>query len=420
MRLTGANQTTIQPGIFPLIKYLDTATSIPLSNQWSDGPFQLNIQFDTPLVDDYGVDWISQINFSEVSETKEKEIPKDSIEIAGKAIVVVGHDKGNLSADQINQFIKENNFPAISEDPFLNRELIPHASLILQDPKVREILKADTVITIGRTTLSRSINEYINLANHKIVIDQKLESVDIKRSADLLLIDLPKIKNYNANQNFLELWKKASHLMGGVIESDKSWSESRAVKTIFENLAHEHEVFVGSSRTIREVEGVIDYQKCSATFNSFANRGLAGIDGNISTIFGIAQYSRKVLGVMGDVTFLHDLSSLLATPANPTTLVVIDNNGGGIFNTLEQSNAPHFEEVFGTPHNRDLASLARGFGHKVIEVVDEISLQQALNNQEDFFKIIIIKVPNRNSLLQFLKDRSDYFCKEFLIGANLA
>lgn len=69
---------------------------------------------------------------------------------------------------------------------------------------------------------------------------------------------------------------------------------------------------------------------------TYANRGLAGIDGNISTALGVATQHSESYAVIGDLAFLHDISAL----ANPTkdnlTIIVVDNNGGGIFSTLGQ------------------------------------------------------------------------------------
>ncbi|MFN9959361.1 MAG: 2-succinyl-5-enolpyruvyl-6-hydroxy-3-cyclohexene-1-carboxylate synthase, partial [bacterium] len=86
---------------------------------------------------------------------------------------------------------------------------------------------------------------------------------------------------------------------------------------------------------------------------TYANRGLAGIDGNISTALGIATQHDETFAILGDLAFLHDISALVNPTDDALTILVVDNNGGGIFSTLPQRGVPGFEKLFGTPHNQD-------------------------------------------------------------------
>ncbi len=114
-----------------------------------------------------------------------------------------------------------------------------------------------------------------------------------------------------------------------------------------------------------------------------ANRGVAGIDGTVSTAVGIAlaRPLRPTVALLGDLAFLHDVTGLVIGPMEPSpdlTLVVGNNDGGGIFHTLEPGAPEHasrFERVFGTPHGAVLADLARGAGwdHRLITDADELT-----------------------------------------------
>jgi 2-succinyl-5-enolpyruvyl-6-hydroxy-3-cyclohexene-1-carboxylate synthase len=96
-----------------------------------------------------------------------------------------------------------------------------------------------------------------------------------------------------------------------------------------------------------------------------ANRGASGIDGTVSTVLGVAlgHEGGPTVALIGDLALLHDSNGFLLAPDAPTvdaTFVVVDNDGGGIFSFLPQAGFPgSFERVFGTPHGRDLAELAR-------------------------------------------------------------
>ena len=124
---------------------------------------------------------------------------------------------------------------------------------------------------------------------------------------------------------------------------------------------------VGASNAIRDLSLVGPLDPDATVY---ANRGAAGIDGTVSTAIGVALSAPgRTVALLGDLTFLHDISGLLLGPreAHPTdlTIVVADDDGGGIFSLLEQGDprlASDFERVFGTPHGADLRALCVGAG----------------------------------------------------------
>lgn len=146
---------------------------------------------------------------------------------------------------------------------------------------------------------------------------------------------------------------------------------------------------LGSSNPIRDADlaPIPDelYPAGAAPTRTFANRGLAGIDGTIATATGIAlALGEPTTCLLGDLTFLHDagglwLGSLEERPL--LRLVVVDDRGGSIFHTLEQGGEQHaesFERVFGTPHAVDLAALGAAHGWQVATVTDEQELSSRL------------------------------------------
>jgi 2-succinyl-5-enolpyruvyl-6-hydroxy-3-cyclohexene-1-carboxylate synthase len=137
-----------------------------------------------------------------------------------------------------------------------------------------------------------------------------------------------------------------------------------------------------------------------------SNRGAAGIDGTVSTAIGAAlAHSGRTVALMGDLTFVHDASGLLIGPTEPSprnlTIVVSNDNGGGIFELLEQGD-PRFSDVssrvFGTPHDVDVGALCRAY-HVDARQIELDGLGDALDEPHDGIRVLEVKA-DRSTLRQ--------------------
>ena len=142
---------------------------------------------------------------------------------------------------------------------------------------------------------------------------------------------------------------------------------------------------VGSSKPVRD----LFLAGPQAGLTVLANRGVAGIDGTVSTAVGAALAHTRDGGgaayaLLGDLTFLHDANGLVIGPGEPRpdlTVVVVNNDGGAIFGLLEQGGGAYagaFERIFGTPHGVDLAALCAATGTPHVRVEDLVALDDAL------------------------------------------
>ena len=139
---------------------------------------------------------------------------------------------------------------------------------------------------------------------------------------------------------------------------------------------------LGSSTPVRDVDRLAVPRGDVAVL---ANRGVAGIDGTVSTAVGAALvHGGPAVALMGDLTFLHDLQGLLTGDgeARPDlTVVVPDNDGGGIFAQLEPGRPAYerdYRRVFGTPHGRDLVEVTEGLGWSAARITSAEELPAAL------------------------------------------
>jgi 2-succinyl-5-enolpyruvyl-6-hydroxy-3-cyclohexene-1-carboxylate synthase len=406
LRRTGANQTTEQARIFgKAIRYFADVSgpAFPLElplNALQSGPVHLNIQFDEPLIGDADTSWLDDITVAapKVFNRKKAGTLRPN---SNRGVLVVGHDRAGFSVDEITEFAKKLDWPVISEDPLSFEGAISHASLFLTSKTNLKALTPDTVIIIGRTTLSRPINSLIAQAYKSIVIDPRIATVDTDRIASQRFTAIPELDVAPVDQEWVAKWRKYSERATKVVSEISEWSEQQIAREIGAGIAPGTAIYISSSRPIRDIEG---FARARSGVETFANRGLAGIDGNISTALGIAANRKETIAVLGDLSFLHDLTGLINKEKINLKIYVINNDGGGIFSTLPARGANGFEKVFGTPHGLDLVAIAGSLGIQAKKIVKISELISDLSAPVVGISVVVIDVPTRETNADLLKN----------------
>jgi 2-succinyl-5-enolpyruvyl-6-hydroxy-3-cyclohexene-1-carboxylate synthase len=184
-----------------------------------------------------------------------------------------------------------------------------------------------------------------------------------------------------------------------VIES--SWPSGLSIATaVLAELPSQSSLFVGSSNSVRDVDLAMSPSATSAQLTVLASRGLAGIDGCVSTAVGLAlaQPQRAAYALMGDLTFLHDSNGLLMGPREPhpdLTIVVANDDGGGIFTLLEPgepSRAKDFERVFGTPTGASILHICRGHAVRHTLASTQAELRAVLRQRPDGLGVVEVRI----------------------------
>ena len=405
LRKTGANQTTEQARIFgKAVRYFaDVSGSVypmelPL-NSLQSGPVHLNIQFEEPLIGDKSDNWLNDLTIT-APKIFDRKTPGTFYTKSTRGVLVIGHDRGGLSVDAVREFADALGWPVIAEDPLTFEKAISHASIFLTSRAIADDLVPDTVVVIGRTTLSRSINAFIKSARKEIVIDPRMATVDSDRMASQKFLQLPKVEVQPADSEYKEKWQKYSQRAAKMVGDISQWSEALIAREIGAAIPTGTALFVSSSRPIRDLEG---FASARTGVETFANRGLAGIDGNISTALGIASQRKETIAVLGDLGFLHDLTGLIHNEDINLKILVINNDGGGIFSTLSQRGVAGFEEVFGTPHGKDLAAIASAIGVPAKTISTQAELKSELAAPIKGVSVVVITAPDREANADFLK-----------------
>ena len=405
LRKTGANQTTEQARIFgKAVRYFaDVSGSVypmelPL-NSLQSGPVHLNIQFEEPLIGDKSDNWLNDLTIT-APKIFDRKTPGTFYTKSTRGVLVIGHDRGGLSVDAVRDFADALGWPVIAEDPLTFEKAISHASIFLTSRAIADDLVPDTVVVIGRTTLSRSINAFIKSARKEIVIDPRTATVDSDRMASQKFLQLPKVEVQPADSEYKEKWQKYSQRAAKMVGDISQWSEALIAREIGAAIPAGTSLFISSSRPIRDLEG---FASARTGVETFANRGLAGIDGNISTALGIASQRKETIAVLGDLGFLHDLTGLIHNEDINLKILVVNNDGGGIFSTLSQRGVAGFEEVFGTPHGKDLAAIASAIGVPAKTISTQAELKTELAAPIKGVSVVVITAPDREANADFLK-----------------
>jgi 2-succinyl-5-enolpyruvyl-6-hydroxy-3-cyclohexene-1-carboxylate synthase len=188
---------------------------------------------------------------------------------------------------------------------------------------------------------------------------------------------------------WLNQWRDAERVAAAAIESTMGsvggLSEPGAARAALAAVPAGGTLMVSSSMPVRDLEW---YSPARDDVRVVANRGANGIDGVVSTAVGLALAAGPVVCLVGDVAFLHDQSALigLARRGADVAIVVVDNDGGGIFSFLPQADAlesGRFEQLFGTPHGTDLAALGVAYGLPTTQVSTHAGLESALVGWRD-------------------------------------
>ena len=170
------------------------------------------------------------------------------------------------------------------------------------------------------------------------------------------------IKKVNSDSSYLEKWQNAQEKMRQLLETvtyEENAFEGRYVQELQKHLeALDAQLLVSNSMEIRD----IDYwwKKADAKVRILGNRGVNGIDGTESTALGIATTGKPTVLLTGDLSMLHDLNGLIVGKTHELnlTIVLFNNDGGGIFHHLAQKGVPNFDYLFSTPHGLNFAGLA--------------------------------------------------------------
>lgn len=377
------------------------------------GPVQVNVQFELPLMPD-----ASELNWQPKTpslKSTEKTTPtQKQLEVASRGIFLIGDTADQDAVDEIDQISQKLGWPIIWEptsNAHMIKNSISHGVVLLQAGITPQV---DVVVTLGTVGLSRAVLSLLKSVPTHIAIHSSVAGTDLPdpvSSAKEVFESVPKLEA-KIDSEWLTAWQSLDTKAASVVESAlaaDTLTGPSAAQLVWNQAGDKDQIFVAASWPVRHLEA---YAAKRNGLKVFGNRGANGIDGLISTAMGVGiGTNKRTVLLMGDIAFLHDLGGLNLGEGQiqpNLTIVVLDNNGSGIFSQLEQGAAQyqeHYEKVFGTPHGKDLWVIAESLGIPAKQVTTKTELKFALESFEKSpgIKVIVCLTGDRSSENDLIK-----------------
>ena len=431
LRGTGANQTIDQIGLYGGAVRLFAEVGVPESRPganayWrslacravatatgaldrSAGPVHLNLSLREPLVPDGDRSWPEPLDgraggepWARVVAAAPATVPDD---LPARTVVVLG-DASTADGAAAVALAEARGWPVVAEPSGQapdSPSVIPAAELLLGVRSFVDAHRPDRVLVVGRATLSRAVGQFVASAPADVVATHG-RWADPARQASRVLPAVPgPAAATAADPAWLASWQqagaRAESVVRDVLAGWPGLPEPVVAAEVVAALPAGALLVVGSSKPVRDL-----FRAGTRGATVLANRGVAGIDGMVSTAFGAAlAHGGPTYALVGDLTFLHDATALVLGPDEPRpdlTIVVVNNDGGAIFGLLEQGSAEHsnaFERVFGTPHGTDLQALCAATRTCFTSVTTREELRAALAPGEGV-RVVEVRTDRQSAL----------------------
>jgi 2-succinyl-5-enolpyruvyl-6-hydroxy-3-cyclohexene-1-carboxylate synthase len=342
------------------------------------GPVQLNVEFSEPLLPAESA-WPPPAPELVITASQNPAEPR-ALPDGAQTLIIAGDCPPETGA-AIAELAEQVQVPLMAEPSSNARRggaALSTYRLLLSSTLAEEI---ERVVVFGRPTLSRPVSRLLARDDLElVVVSAYADWIDPGRAASLVTdaVRLPL-----GDRDWFEVWRNADRTvrerLDALLGTQPYFTGPALAGTVWSSLGADDVLFAGSSSPVRDLD-LAPIKPASPLV--YANRGLSGIDGNVSTAAGIAlALDRPTHALLGDLTTLHDATGLIIGSSEPRPdlrLVVANDDGGSLFATLEQGEPAHmgaFERLFGTPQGVHFEALAAaaGIGYRQAETADELA-----------------------------------------------
>lgn len=378
------------------------------------GPVHINVPLFEPLVPELSRNHfeagrssfkVVKPNYSDIFACGEG---NNLLERYERILILAGPQIDVDEADMIRSFGEALQAPILA-DPLSNvrgcdtsNVVISTYDALLAGKALWHELKPDCVIQFGQIVVSKRVQQMIASWTdvEYIEVNPTMDSMNptckttMHMQASIDVFTHLYGKNNNSD-TYLNIWRRldqAGKKQLSLASDEPHCFEGRTIRELQKQIPEDGQIFVANSMTIRD----FDYFWFSGESKAvlYGNRGVNGIDGTISTALGLAANGRPTYLVTGDLSLFHDLNGLAVAKTHNLNLTIIlhNNDGGGIFEYLPQKGTKHFDYLFSTSQGLDYSGAAKlyGCGYTKISSPDELSSVLAKIGQESGVHIIEI------------------------------
>ncbi|RNF38272.1 2-succinyl-5-enolpyruvyl-6-hydroxy-3-cyclohexene-1-carboxylic-acid synthase [Planococcus salinus] len=368
------------------------------------GPVHLNVPFREPLQIDFQQPYNSQVEMTHITgdavlNENAKSFLQETL-AKERGLLIVGEMTASVP-DAFWDFVRKLNWPILA-DPLSNLRanvkpedqhlIIDSYDALLKNEAFKNEVIPEVVVRVGPQPVSKPLTLYLSAIKPEtyIVFDESPMMRDAQSIAThhvqvpaAALWQLP--INEKMDNPYTKKWSEASELFWKLmaVHCEEQCDEGVLAKVFFEQLSG-CDLTVSSSMPIRDADTF--FRTTERDVMIYANRGANGIDGVVSTAFGVqAATQRPGYLFIGDLSFLHDMNGLIASKmqAADLTIVIMNNDGGGIFSYLPQSKEErYYEELFGTPTGLTFSDAAKMYDAEYAAVETKEQLITALRNEK--------------------------------------
>jgi len=362
------------------------------------GPVHLNFPLREPLVLDaplpedpvagraHGRPWVQRSAAPAAPPAPPRDLP-------ARGIVVAGREERDPGIGEAAARCAERLGYPLLADPLSGARhgatALATYDLLLRDPRFAQLAAPEVVIRVGDLPTSKPLRAWLASLQDAEQLSLDPEAAWQDPAAVVGEVDagdpiaaLDALTSSAQDPGWLRTWTEADRAAQSAITRDlgDALTEPLTARLLARHLPAEATLLVASSMPIRDAE--LYFPAASRGPRVLSNRGANGIDGTVSTAYGLAAATqRRVVLLIGDVALAHDIGGLIAARqlGLDLTIVVLNNDGGGIFHFLPVSGETDaFEEHVATPHGLDFAKAAALYGLAHIRVQTTGELEQAL------------------------------------------
>lgn len=291
----------------------------------------------------------------------------------------------------------------MTQDKQVSDVVISTYDAFLADKELWPVLKPDCVIQFGQIVVSKRVQQMVASWDNVeyIEVNPTMDSMNptgkttmhMQASIDMFTYFFAVKNESNAYLNRWQRLEVAGKAQLSTAIEEPSSFEGRTIRELQQHIPDNSQVLVANSMTIRD----FDYFWFSGESDAvlYGNRGVNGIDGTVSTALGLATNGQPTYLVTGDLSLFHDLNGLAVAKTHNLNLTIIlhNNDGGGIFEYLPQKGTKHFDYLFSTSQGLDYSGAAKLYGCGYTKISSPDELAPVLAKVSEKSGIHIIEIP---------------------------